>query len=256
MEATANRKLAVAGATGRVGHHVVELLKSKGVEVVEISRSKGVDVISGERLAEALSGAEVIVDAATGPSPEQKAATEFFTASAKNLQELGHQAGVQRIVTVSIIGTDRYTAGYGAAKIAHEEFTLAGPVPAHIVRAAQFHEFVPLLVDWGRQGDVSYVPVMRTQVVAARTVAEAVAERALAPEDEFDASGISEIAGPREERLVELARLYVAHTGESLRVEERSDPDDPDRAINEDGGLLPGPNARLGGPTFEEWLES
>jgi uncharacterized protein YbjT (DUF2867 family) len=252
------KKIAVAGATGRVGHHVVDVLESRGHEVVPISRSSGVDVITGDGLADALTSAEVIVDAATGSSPEQQAATEFFTTAAKNLQELGDRAGVQRIVTVSIIGTDRYTDGYGAAKIAHERATLSGPIPAHILRAAQFHEFVPLLIDWGRQGDVSYVPVMRTQLVAARTVAEAVADLAV-DRGSSDANGeapISEVAGPREERLVEVARLCAGRRGDPVRVEERSDPDDPDREINEKGGLLPGPDATLGGPTFEEWLEA
>jgi uncharacterized protein YbjT (DUF2867 family) len=251
-----NRKIAVAGATGRVGHHVVDVLESQGHEVVPISRSSGVDVITGDGLADALTGVEVIIDAATGPSPEEEAATEFFTTAAKNLQDLGEAAGAQRIVAVSIIGTDRYKGGYGAAKIAHERATLSGPVPARILRAAQFHEFVPLLIEWGRQGDVSYLPVMRTQLVAARSVAEAVADLAVAPGSGTENAQISEIAGPREERLVNVARLCAARRGDPVRIEERSDPDDPDRKINENGGLLPGPDAILAGPTFEEWLES
>jgi uncharacterized protein YbjT (DUF2867 family) len=252
--AAERKKIAVAGATGRVGHHAVDVLEARGHDVVPISRSSGVDVITGEGLADALNGAEVIVDVATGPSPEQEAATEFFTTAAKNLQEHGSRAGVQRIVTGSIIGTDNYKGGYGAAKIAHEQATLSGPVPAQIVRAAQFHEFVPLLIDWGRQGDVSYVPVMRTQLVAARTVAEVLSDVVEAPLS-GDAA-IAEVAGPREERLVEVAKLYMERSGDSVRVEERSDRDDPDRQINEGGGLLPGPNAILAGPTFEEWLET
>ena len=80
------------------------------------------------------------------------------------------------------------------------------------MRAAQFHELVAQLVEWGRQGGVSYVPKMRTQLVAARTVAEALADLVDAPEPAL-ASGsdrpILEIAGPREESLVEMARLLV-----------------------------------------------
>jgi uncharacterized protein YbjT (DUF2867 family) len=250
------KKIAVAGATGRVGHHLVEVLESRGHDVVSISRSSGVDVITGDGLADALVGVEVIFDAATGPSPEQEAATEFFTTAANNLQQYGAAAGAQRIVTVSIIGTDQYTGGYGAAKIAHERVAQSGPVPAQIIRAAQFHEFVPLLMDWGRQGDVSYVPEMRTQVVAARTVAESVADCALASGAVPGGDAIPEVAGPREERLVEVAKLYAKRHGDPVRVEERSDPDDQDREINEGGGLLPGPNAILAGPTFEEWLEA
>ena len=174
------KKIAVAGATGRVGRHVVDILAAEGHEVAEISRSRGVDVITGEGLAEALVGAEAIVDAATGPSPEEQAATEFFTTAARNLQEAGQQAGVERIVVVSIIGSDRFSGGYGAAKVAHEQAMLSGPIPARVLRAAQFHEFVAQLMEWGARGEVTYVPKMRTQLVAARTVAEALADLATA----------------------------------------------------------------------------
>jgi hypothetical protein len=119
-----------------------------------------------------------VVDAATGPSPEEQAATYFFTTAARNLQEAGARAGVARVIVVSIINTDRMKAGYAVAKVAHELATLSGPIPARVVRAAQFHEFVEQLVQWGVQGDVAYVPRMGTQLVAARTVAEALADLA------------------------------------------------------------------------------
>src|SRR6185503_1185564 len=148
-----------------------------------MSRSTGVDVVTGEGLAEALAGVECIIDVATGPSPDQQAATEFFTAAARNLHEAGQRAGVRRMVVVSIIGASRFTADYGVAKVAHERVMLSGPIPVRILRAAQFHEFVAQLVEWGRQGEVSYVPKkMRTQLVAARTVAQALAELATGPE--------------------------------------------------------------------------
>jgi len=250
-------KIAVAGATGRVGRHVVDVLRERGHEVVAMSRSSGVDVISGAGLAEALVGVECVIDTATGPSPKEQAATTFFTTVARNLHAVGQVAGVQRLVVVSIIGCDRFTAGYGAAKIAHERAALSGPIPALILRAAQFHEFVAQLVDWGRQGDVSYVQHMRTQLVAARTVAEELVGLATSsPTSQVSATSIPEIAGPREESLVEMARLLVAHRGESLRIEAVSDPSDPDRDIYESGALLPGRDATLAGPTFEEWLTS
>ena len=249
---SAGKRIAVTGATGRVGHHVVEVLTERGHDVVPISRTNGVDVITGEGLDEALAGVECIVDAATGPSPEQQAATEFFTTAAKNLQEAGERAGVQRIIVVSIINTDRLKGGYAIAKVAHERAMLSGPIPARVLRAAQFHEFVEQLVQWGTQGDVAYVPEMRTQLVAARTVAEALADLAV---DSTAAPGPTlEVAGPREESLVEMAKLLVARRGNCLRVEAVSDPVDGD--ANESGVLLPGPDARLGGPTFEEWLDS
>jgi uncharacterized protein YbjT (DUF2867 family) len=251
---SAQRKIAVAGATGRLGRHVVDVLTERGAGVVPISRSHGVDVITGAGLAAALTDVDCVIDAATGPSPEQEAATTFFTTAARNLHQAGQQAGVQRMITVSIIGTDRFTAGYGAAKIAHERAALSGPIPARVVRAAQFHEFVAQLVDWGTQGDVAYVPRMRTQLVAARAVAEVLAD--LAAEPIPAGAPFVEVAGPREESLVEMARLLAARRGYPAQIEGVSDPADPGHEINENGGLLPGPGAILAGPTFAEWLDS
>jgi uncharacterized protein YbjT (DUF2867 family) len=163
---------------------------------------------------------------------------------------------VQRLVVVSIIGIDKFTAGYSAAKLDHERATLAGPIPARVLRAAQFHEFVAQLMDWGRRGDVAYVPKMRTQLVAARSVAEALVDLAADPDAVPAPAGapIAEIAGPREESLVEMATLLAARRGDPVRVEGVSDPDDPDHGLNESGALLPSPHATLAGPTFEEWL--
>ena len=251
---TSPRKIAVAGATGRVGHHLVDVLEARGHDVVPMSRSQGVDVITEEGLAQALADVECIIDVATGPSPEQDAATTFFTTSARNLHEAGQRAGVQRMIVVSIIGTDRFTAGYGPAKIAHERAMLSGPIPVRVLRAAQFHELVGQLVEWGTQGEVSYVPRMRTQLVAARTVAEALADLATAPET--GGTRFSQIAGPREESLVEMATLLASRQGHPSKIEGVSDPGDPDHELNENGALLPGPGAILAGPTFEQWLDS
>src|SRR5262245_1480213 len=256
----ASSKIAVAGATGRVGRHVVDVLKAQGHEVVLMSRSSGVDVVTGDGLAEALSGVECIIDGATTPSPDQQTATQFFTAAARNLHEAGERAGVQQMVVVSIIGCDRFSAGYNAAKVAHERAMLSGSIPLRILRAAQFHEFVAQVIEWGRQGQVSYVPKGRTQLVAARTVAQALADLATAPETAPAAGSagvaILEIAGPREESLVDMAKLLVARRCEPLRIEGVSNPNDPDHELYENGGLLPGPEATLAGPTFEEWLDS
>lgn len=246
-------KIAVAGGTGRLGRHVVDVLAERGHEVVSMSRATGVDIITGKGLDAALSGAEVIVDAATGPSPEEEPATQFFVTAAHNLQEAGVRAGVQRAVVVSIIGSEKFTGGYGAAKIAHEDAWRSGPIPAQMVRAAQFHEFVEQLLAWGTQGDVAYVPEMRTQIVAARTVAEVIADVATATAS--DTTDAIEIAGPREESLVELVTLIASRRGLSIKIEGVRNPADPIAEMQATGGLLPGPEAKLAGPSFEEWLE-
>ena len=203
-----------------------------------------------------------VIDAASGRSPKQQQTTAFFTTAARNLHDFGERAHVRRIVVVSIIGCDRFTAGYNAAKAAHERAMLAGQILVQILRAAQFHEFVAQLVDWARQGNVSYVPKMRNQLVAAQTVPQALADLALCPET-APAPGsagtpIPEIAGPREESLVDRAVLLTARRGDPVKIEGMTDPADPDHDhdLYENGALLPGPDATLSGPTFVEWHDS
>lgn len=246
-------KIAVAGATGRLGRHVSEVLGERGHEVVPIARAVGVDLITGTGLGEALTGAEVIVDAATGPSPEQREATDFFVTSARNLQEAGVRAGARRAIVVSIIGTGKFTGGYGLAKMAQETAWQSGPIPVRIVRAAQFHEFVSQLLAWGTRGDIARVPVMRTQIVAARAVADVIADVAASPWT--GTADPIEVAGPREEDMVALATLLAGRRGAPSKVEGVRDPADPDAEMQAAGGLLPGPAARLVGPTFDAWLD-
>jgi uncharacterized protein YbjT (DUF2867 family) len=165
-------KIAVAGATGRLGRPLVEVLEQRGHEVVPMSRATGVDVATGDGLAEALNGVDSVIDVASWPTPEEGPATEFFLAATRNLNEVGAAAGVKQLVIASIIGVDRFTAGYQAAKLAHERAALSGPLPARILRAAQFHEFVPVMLEWGTSDGIVQVPKMRTQLVAARAVAD------------------------------------------------------------------------------------
>ena len=253
------QKIAVTGATGRVGSHLVEILEQRGHDVVSIARSKGVDVVSGEGLDEALVGVETIVDAATGPSPDQAEATAFFTASARNLQRAGAAAGAKRIVVVSIIGIDKFHGGYNAAKVVQEKTLLEGPLPVRIVRAAQFHEFVDPLLGWTIQDGVAHVPEMRTQLVAARVVAETLADAAEEPE--IQNGKITEVAGPREERLAHVAAVLFASRGDSFEIRETqggllAEPGDPDAEAYAKGGALPNPGAKLAGPSFREWLRA
>lgn len=249
----ASKKIAVAGATGRLGRPTVEILRERGHEVAPISRSSGVDVISGEGLAAALEGVDLIVDGATGPSPDQAAATEFFTTAARNLQQAGAEQGAEGVLVVSIIGVDHFTTGYNAAKLVQERVHFDGPLPARVLRAAQFHEFVAELIEWGAKGDVSHLHEMRTQLVAARTVAEALADLVDGADSAPLGNPVAEIAGPREESLIEVAKLFAARQGNGLRIEAGEFFPDPE-GLYPAGAVLPGPIAKLAGPTYEEWL--
>jgi uncharacterized protein YbjT (DUF2867 family) len=253
------QKIAVTGATGRLGSHIVEILQRRGHEVVAIARSTGVDVVTGEGLEEALEGVETIIDAATGPSPDQESATAFFAASARNVQRAGAAAGAKRIVLVSIIGIDKFETGYNAAKQVQEQTMLEGPLPVRIVRAAQFHEFVEPLLGWTIQDGVAYVPEFRTQLVAAHAAAEAVVDAA--EEAEVENGRITEVAGPRAERLADIAAAVFAKRGESVEIRESrggllAEPGAPDATAYAEGAALPNPGAKLAGPSFDEWLRA
>lgn len=212
-------------------------------------------MVTGDGLAQALAPVDVILDAASGPTPDEAAATEFFTNSAANLQAAGSAAGVERIVLVSIIGCDRFSAGYLAAKRKQEIALSAGPIPVTILRAAQFHEFVCQMVEWSTQDGVAYVQPMRTQLVGAETVAERLADLALA-DDTARIPAVSDIGGPRTETLAEVARLYAAQRGAPERVEETDDADDPDHELYSGDGLLPNGNVEPAGPSYAEWLSA
>jgi uncharacterized protein YbjT (DUF2867 family) len=250
--------IAVAGATGRLGRHLVEVLEERGHGVVPISRTHGLDLTTGVGLEQALTGADGIIDAATWATPDREAATSFFTTATRHLHEAGQAAGVRRMLVVSIIGTGSLAGPYNLAKLAHENAALAGPIPTRVLRAAQFHEFVGQLLDWGTDGEVGHVPDVRTQLVAARSVAEAMVNLVTAPTWAPQEGPALEIAGPRVEKLLDAATLLAARRGYPAKVEVELgvNPAFPDAEANASGVLLPGPGAILAGPTFERWLET
>src|SRR5437868_2551738 len=142
-------KIVIIGGTGLIGSKTVERLRKKGHEVVASSPSTGVNTLTGEGLAEALTGARVVVDVANSPSFEDKPALEFFETSGRNLLAAEKTAGVKHHVALSVVGTDRLLgsgpgslSGYFRAKMAQENLIKASGIPFTIVHATQFFEFV------------------------------------------------------------------------------------------------------------------
>jgi uncharacterized protein YbjT (DUF2867 family) len=239
-------KLAIAGGTGLIGRHVVDAAQAEGHEVVVLSRSVGVDVVSGDGLADALAGVQTIVDVTNSAAQDERPATDFFVAAAGNLQRVGAHAGVDHLVTLSIVGIDELPFGYYAAKLAHERVAGAGPIAATILRATQFHEFPGQIIGWSTHDGVAQLPDLVVQTVAARTVAEVLVELAAAP----PIGRAADLAGPDQRRLVDLARALVARRGDATVIERDDQPGIPSRA------LLPGAGARIEPPSFDEWLDT
>src|SRR5262245_38046739 len=111
-------KIVVIGGTGLIGTKLVKNLRQRGRDVVAASPSTGVNTLTGEGLAEALKGAEVVVDVANAPSWEDQAVMTFFETSGRNLLSAEKAAGVRHHVALSVVGTDRLQgSGYFRAKL-------------------------------------------------------------------------------------------------------------------------------------------
>jgi uncharacterized protein YbjT (DUF2867 family) len=243
-------KILVIGGTGLIGSKLVGLLVQRGHEAIAASPATGVNTITGEGLAEALAGVQVVVDVANSPSFEDKAVLEFFENSGRNLLAAEAKAGVGHHVALSVVGTDRLAdSGYFRGKIAQEKLIKAGNIPYTIVRSTQFFEFLGGIVQSGTDGDVVRLPAGYVQPIASDDVALAMADATLgAP-----LNGTIEIAGPVRERMGALVQRYMQKTGNTRKV-VASAQTPYFGALLEDDTLVPGPTPRLGRIDFETWF--
>ena len=249
-------KIAVIGGTGLIGSKVVSILRQCGHEVVAASPSSGVNALTGEGLAEALAGAQVVVDVANSPSFEDKPAMDFFEESGRNLVAAEKTADVKHHVALSVVGTERLTgsgagslSGYFRAKLAQENLIKASGIPFTIVNATQFFEFAKNIAQSGTDGSTVRLSSVLMQPMAADDVAAAVAEVAL----DKPVNGLIEVAGPDQIRQDELVREYLSATSDPRKVVTDDKPLYYGIEVN-DHSLVPGPNPRLGKVHFKDWL--
>ena len=243
-------KIVVIGGTGLIGSKVAEKLKQKGHEVVVAAPSTGVNTITGEGLAAALAGAEVVVDVANSPSFEEQAAMDFFQTAGKNLTAAEMAAGVKHHVALSVVGTERLLEfGYFHAKLAQEGLIERSPIPYTLIRATQFFEFVRAIAQSATEGDTVRLPHSLFQPMAAEDVATAVAEAAVAA----PVNGMFEIAGPDTIYMDEIVGKILEYDKDGRKV--IIDPEALYFGIKlNDQTLVPGPNPRLGSTKFDWWL--
>ena len=239
-------RIAVAGGTGWAGTSVVRALRAKGVDVVVLARSTGVDLTTGEGLAARLEGVEALVDVTNIKTQRGRRATAFFEATTSKLLEAEKAAGVPHHLVLSIVGCDRVDLGYYRAKRRQEELVLAGPVPATVLRASQFHEFAAQML--AARGPLVLAPKILCQPVALDEVAEQLGALATG-----DPHGRVDLAGPRPERMDEMVVRLGRQRGDRRPKVRIGMPGKVGRQIK-DGGLLPGEGALLGEVTFDEWL--
>jgi len=245
-------KIVVIGGSGLIGTKLVIRLRQKGHEVVAASPNSGVNTITGEGLAQALAGAQVVVDLANSPSFEDRAVLEFFQTSGRNLLAAEAVAGVKHHVALSVVGTDRLPdSGYLRAKMAQENLIKASKIPYTIVRSTQFFEFVNAITQSGTAGQTVHLSPALLQPIGSDDVADAMADVTLgAP-----LNGTTEIAGPERIPLDELARRYLRATNDPRQVVADVHARYFGTELN-DQSLTPGENPRLGSIRFDDWLNS
>jgi uncharacterized protein YbjT (DUF2867 family) len=243
-------KITVIGGSGLIGSKVVMNLRQRGHDVLAASPSSGVNTVTGEGLARALAGVQVVVDVANSPSWEDNAVLEFFETSGRNLLAAEAAARVSHHVALSVVGTDRLLAsGYFRAKMAQERLIKASPIPFTIVHATQFFEFVGGIAQSATEGQTVRLPPVLMQPIASDDVAAAVADAALAE----PLNGMFELAGPELIRQDDLVRHFLDATGDARTV--ITDPKALYFGIAvDDRSLTPGDNPRLGPTRFADWL--
>jgi uncharacterized protein YbjT (DUF2867 family) len=207
-------KITVVGASGLIGTKVVEVLKHEGHDVVASSRSSGVDVLTGAGLADALAGADGLVDVTNSPSFDDGPVMEFFTTSATNLVDAARRADVGRYVALSIVGVDGLDGGYFRAKVAQERIITESGIPYSIVRATQFAEFADAITEAMTVADEVRVPDALIQPIPSDQVASAVAHAAAAK----PLNGIENIGGPQKIAFEQMARDALARKGDGTKT--------------------------------------
>ena len=244
-------KIVVIGGTGLIGSKVVERLVAYGHDVLPASPANGVNTVTGEGLAGALTGAQVVVDVSNSPSFEDGAAMDFFRTSTRTLLASEDAAGVSHHVALSVVGADRLQdSGYMRAKLAQETLIQDSPIAYTIVRATQFFEFLGRIAQIDDKVTAVTLSPAFVQPMSADDVADAVAGAAVAA----PANDIVEVAGPERVRLSEAVQQILRARNDSRIVV-------PDVAALyfgarlDDGSLVPGPHARLASTRFESWLQ-
>ena len=242
-------RIAVAGATGRIGALTVAALERQGHDVVRISRSLGVDLTTGDGLDEALTGVESVVDTTNVAAGDRSETVAYLGGLTRNLLAAEQRAGVRHHVLLSIVGIHRVddNAHY-AGKREQERLVEDGPVPWTIVPATQFHDFAAMVTGWTERDGVATVAPLLVQPIAPRDVADILAEVAVGEPQGHHA----DIAGPATEDLVDMARRTNEARGRRVRL------------VPTWSGvfgtsmfgtvLLPGDDARIAPTSFDDWL--
>jgi len=243
-------KIVVIGGSGLIGSKLVTRLQAAGHEAPAASPNSGVNTLTGEGLAEALAGADVVVDVANSPSFEDAAVLAFFQTSSRNILAAEAAAGVRHHVALSVIGTERLAdSGYMRAKVAEETLIRASGVPYTILHSTQFFEFLVGIAHSSAAGEAIHLSTALFQPIAANDVADALAAIVVAP----PVNGTIELAGPTPFRMDALVRRYLGQTGDARGVVGEAGAPYFGATID-DTSLMPAAGAQIGATDYDSWF--
>ncbi|GAB3964674.1 SDR family oxidoreductase [Actinoallomurus acanthiterrae] len=242
-------KIVVIGGTGLIGSNVVANLREQGHEAVAAAPSTGVNTLTGEGLAEVLTGASVVVDVSNSPSFDDAPVLEFFVTSTHNLLAAEAAAGVGHHVALSVVGNKQLPdSGYLRAKVAQETLIEASPIPFSIVQATQFFEFTRGIADAGTDGDTVRMAPVAFQPIAAQDVARVVADVAAGT----PVKGRVEVGGPERFRMDEFFRDVLAAWNDPRQVVTDPHARYYGTELSE-RSLVPGDDAIQGEIRYRDW---
>lgn len=244
-------RIAIAGATGKIGSLTATALERAGHDVVRISRSQGVDALTGDGLDDALANVDALVDALNAPPADETATVEFFGTTTRTLLSAAERAGVRHYVLLSIVGIHGITGNaHYAGKREQERLVEAGPVPWTIVPFTQFHDFAAMVAGWTEKDGVATIAPLLVQPIAPEDVGAVLADVATGqPQGRH-----VDVAGPETQDLVDMARRTHQAWGKDITLVPTWSGVFGTSMAGE--VLLPGPDAHIAPTTFDEWLRT
>lgn len=257
-------RICVAGGTGQVGTEVVRQALERGLEVVAFSRHPpapgsaryhngaiywAADVATGSGVADALSGADVVVDCLEGRS---RKAIKGFADGGDRLLRAAKTEGVKKAVLLSIINCDQVRLGYQRSKAEKEQRYARADVETVVVRTTQFHSLLAEVFSVGSR--VRLIPVFkgaRFQTMSPSEAAAALLEEALdAPRPE--SHRVRTVGGPEILPMRSMAQIWQKAAHVRGKVIELPLPGSMGKYLREGQNLIP--EHAFGRETFSAWL--
>lgn len=245
-------RIVVTGGSGGLGSKVVARVRELGHVAIPVSRRWGVDLTTGQGLGAALTAADAVVHCATNPLRPGRTDVEGTVQLLGAIAAMPHPA---HLVHVSIVGCDANPLPYYRAKVRAEDAVLTSGLPATVVRATQFHTLLATIARVATIGRTRLDLDFAAQPVDVAWYARELVDHALGTPPPGPVRA-RDIAGPEVLTVAEAAIAVREHEGRPTTRGLRVPAVGRTLRAFAEGSNLPGPDARIGGITFSDWLAS